>query len=319
VSRAAKKAILVATVDYWALAWYELNDDGNALRLLARAIGRLVHVREWGWLAYDGQRWSSEDGKRLANLMALEVSRGMRDEIAALREREKMPPLITATMRDDRILNLSAWRVQSGNATKTRSMLEQASNLNEFTRRMADFDADLLAVNCLNKTLRFVAVPAAERISEDAETPEWKVEAAEHDPADHITRVTGCEWNGKAEMAPWEAHIAAVLPSAEVRWYFQKIMGYAALGLREEQIFVMLQGKGGDGKSTTMDVIRTVLGLYAVVGNVKTFLSGMNKDAGAATPELIRFVGDTRLISVGEPKRGQALATNSSSSRAASP
>jgi putative DNA primase/helicase len=100
----------------------------------------------------------------------------------------------------------------------------------------------------------------------------------------------------------------AVLPVDEVRWYFQKIIGYAALGLTVEQIFIMLQGKGGDGKSTTMDVIRIVLGLYAVVGNVKTFLAGTLKDAGAATPELVRFVGDTRLISVGEPKRGQALA-----------
>lgn len=291
-------SIPIGVIDPWRLAWFKTNDDGNALRLAARAGGRLVHVAKWGWLAYDGCRWSAEDGQRLANLAAIEVSRGMIDEIEALEERKADPPEgMTADDLGERIKLLRQHAVTSGNAPKTKALLEQASNLPDFNRVLEEFDTDLYAINCLNKTLRF------EKAVEG-----WAVKAYDHDPADHITRVTACAWNPTADMAAWEQHMEAVLPNAAVRRYFQKIIGYAATGLTVEQIFVMLQGKGGDGKSTTMDVIRIVLGLYAIVGNVKTFLSGANKDAGAATPELVRFVGDTRLISVGEPKARQALA-----------
>lgn len=293
-------AVRVPVVDPLRLAWLALNDDGNAQRLLARVGGRLVHVREWGWLANDGRRWSTEDGSRLASLMAIDVARGMRDEIEALQEMKASPPDgFSADDIDERITNLRKHAVNSGNSSKTRAMLEQAATFDQFNRRMDEFDADLYALNVLNVTLRFVR---------DAEKAPWRVEDRPHDPNDHITRIAGARWDPKADTKGWRAHMAEVLPDDDVRWFFQKLIGYAATGLTDEQIFAMLQGKGGDGKSTTMDVIRIVLGLYAVVGNVKTFLSGQQRDAGAATPELVRFVGDTRLISIGEPKRGQAMA-----------
>ena len=293
--------VLMTTVDPAALAWRELNDSGNADRFVARAGGLLVHVRGLEWVAYDGARWSAEDGGRLAQLKAMEVARGMRDEIEALADmaasRNPLPAWLTAEMLEERILSLRKHAVTSGNAPKTKAMLDQAAALPDLNRHRDDFDCDPLTLNVANRTLRFV---------EGREG--WTLVDAPHDPADLLTRVCATDWEPQATNAAWAAHMEAVLPDPDVRWFFQKLMGYVATGKTEEQIFILLQGKGGDGKSTVINVLRTVLGDYAVVGNVKTFLTEAHSAAGAATPELVRFVGDTRLISLQEPKRGQALA-----------
>lgn len=294
------RALAMATVDPAALAWKELNDSGNAERFVAHAGGLLCHVRDWGWVAYDGHRWSTEDGARLAQLKAMQVARGMREEIDALADMmdaKAMPKWATQAMVEDRILNLRKHAVTSGNAPKTKAMLDQAAALPDLNRQRDDFDADLLVLNAANRTLRFLP-------GEDG----WRVADAPHDPEDLITRMCGADWDPEATNALWEAHMRAVLPDDAVRWFFQKLMGYCATGKTDEQIFILLQGKGGDGKSTAINVIRNVLGGYAVVGSVASFLSSTQKNAGDATPELIRFVGDTRLISLQEPKRGQAMA-----------
>ncbi len=283
------------------LAWRELNDSGNADRFVVHAAGRLVHVRDWGWVAYDDRRWSTEDGARLAQLKAMEVARGMRDEIEALAElaggTAPLPRWLTREMLEERIVALRKHAVVSGNASRTTAMLDQAAALAELNRHRDDFDVDPMVINTRNRTLRFVE-------GEEG----WRLTDAPHDPADLITRVCATDWEPGATNAMWDQVMADVLPDPAVRWFFQKLIGYVATGKTDEQIFVLLQGKGGDGKSTVINALRTVLGSYAVVGNVKTFLSDANKGADGATPELVRFVGDTRLISLQEPKRGQALA-----------
>ncbi len=298
-------AIPVIVPDPWDLAWHELNDQGNADRFVAHAGGLLLHVRGWGWIAYRDGCWSREDGERLAALKAMEVARHMREEVRALNEaleNRKLPKGMTEEMLQGRIEALAKHANQSGNANRTKAMLEQASKLDVLNRSIEDFDSDPLALNVANGTLRF----------RQDRGGEWGVSFRLHDPADLITRKASVEWiedeKARVPNAEWLKHLKTALPNEDVRWFFQKLMGYCATGLTLEQIFVLLQGKGGDGKSTAMNVLRIVLGGYAVSGNVKSFIDTRDSDAGGPTPELIRFVGDTRLISLQEPKRGKALA-----------
>lgn len=296
----AKAGFIVEVVDPWALAWKELNDQGNADRLVAHAGGKLIYVRSWGWLAYDSGHWSREDGERLARLKAMDVARGMRAEMEALQQRLEQRPLpdgMTEDFLEARIEALSKHATKSGDSSRTKAMLEQAANLDVLNRREEEFDSDPLALNTRNRTLRF-------RKGEGG----WEVHAALHDPEDLLTRQCAADWEPGAVNAMWIRHMETVLPDPAVRWFFQKLIGYCATGLNVEQIFVILQGKGGDGKSTAMNALRIVMGSYAVSGKVQTFLDGPDTDAGGATPELVRFVGDTRLISIQEPKRGKALA-----------
>ncbi|QIG79978.1 DNA primase family protein [Stakelama tenebrarum] len=299
-------AIPVIVPDPWDLAWHEMNDQGNADRFVAHAGGLLLHVRGWGWVAYRDGCWSRDDGERLAALKAMEVARHMREEVRALNEAltgdRRRPDGMTEDMLQGRIEALAKHANQSGNANRTKAMLEQAARLDVLNRSIEDFDADPLALNVANGTLRF-------RRDGDGQ---WGMTFRPHDPTDLITRKATAEWiedeAARVENAEWLKHLETALPGAEVRWFFHKLMGYCATGLTLEQIFILLQGRGGDGKSTAINVLRIVLGGYAVSGNVKSFIDTGDRDAGGPTPELIRFVGDTRLISLQEPKRGKALA-----------
>ena len=302
-----KRAVLMVTVDPLALCWREMSDLGNAERLEVRAGGKLVHVREWGWVAYNGIRWSAEDGQRLAMLKTHEVARGIRDEIAALSEipdeelRTRFGEWCTTERRQDRVINLHKHAVQSGNASKATAMLAQAATLDELNRRMDDFDSDLLVVNTANRTLRF------RRTKDAPEGRRWHIVEAPHDPADLLTRAMTCDYDTKAEAPGWHKHLETVLPDPAVRAYFQQVIGYALSGLTVEQCMFMLQGKGGDGKSTTMNILRELMGGYGVAADVQTFMAAGQRSGADATPDLVRLAGDTRLVCTQEPKRGSAI------------
>jgi len=117
-----------------------------------------------------------------------------------------------------------------------------------------------------------------------------------------------CEWTPGAECSLWLKHLQTVLPDPAVRTYLQQVLGYALSGLTIEQCMFLLQGRGGDGKSTTMDVVRTLMGGYAVAADVKTFTAeGTARSGAEASPDLARLAGDTRLVCTQEPKRNVAL------------
>lgn len=291
----------VAVADPEQMAWYELNDIGNAKRLRDLAGGKLLWVEDH-WAAYDDQRWADEDGELRAQKLAQDMARHVPAEAAALEKRLDIGKDRNGTSLDEafkgviegRIDELRKHAVLSGNVNKTSGALTQAKS--EMAVRRDDFDADLMALNTPSGTLRFVQGPDG-----------WTVVERPHDPTDRISRVTMVPWNAKATCPNWISHIETVLPHAETRRFFQSCLGYALTGEIREQCIFLLQGKGGDGKSTTMDVVRDVMGGYGVVAGVESFLAGQVRSGADASPDMARLGGDTRLVSTGEPKIGAAL------------
>ncbi|WP_310498296.1 phage/plasmid primase, P4 family [Sandarakinorhabdus sp.] len=286
----------MAVVDNGRLAWLEANDIGNAERLKARFGNRLAwlpHVQSWAF--YEGRYWSVEDGPRQAMLAAQVTVRAIADEIDAMKalaERSQdWPEWMTAALLRARISTLAQWRIKAGNSNRLSGLLMQATAM--MTVADEAFDADPLAINCRNGTLRL-----------------WREDGVpvmqlfDHDPADRLTKMARVDWNPKAVAPSWERHLATCLPSGDVRAFFQQAMGYCATGLTDEQCVFLLQGKGGDGKSTSMLVIMHVLGSYALTAGVNTFLtSGKVKDGGGPSSDVARLSGDLRLVSAGEPKK----------------
>lgn len=326
----------IATIDPVRLAWEELSDLGNAERLKARAGGRLAHVHEWGWLAYDGVRWSAEDGQRLASLAAHQVARDMRGEIAAIGPAAVPDEQLEKTfgawcvpeVRKTRLVELRKWAVSSGMAARTTAMLQQAAHL--LDRPRDSFDKDPLTINTLSHTLRIRRVPVSSadpaaparspsRPPNSVTVPEtgsgsgpmreyvWTVEPSAHDAGDMLTRATACDYDPAAECRVFRGHIETVLPDPEVRRHFQELLGYALAGKRTEQIMLIVQGRGSDGKSTAMDMFLEMMGSYGVSADVQTFIAGPQRSAADASPDLARLAGDTRFVLTAEPKRGQAL------------
>ncbi|MEL6259275.1 MAG: DNA primase, partial [Pseudomonadota bacterium] len=69
----------------------------------------------------------------------------------------------------------------------------------------------------------------------------------------------------------------------------------------------MLQGRGGDGKSLTMAILRAALGDYSIVSDVKTWLSVGPRGGDGPSEDRARFAGASRLVSTAEPPTGSAL------------
>jgi putative DNA primase/helicase len=79
------------------LMWFELNDLGNAKRLIRLAGGvfgdddevllsgaRLLYLRDHGWIAFDGRRWNLAHGQAMARKLAHKVAEGLFGQAKAL-------------------------------------------------------------------------------------------------------------------------------------------------------------------------------------------------------------------------------------------
>lgn len=282
------------------LAWLELSDLGNAMRLEKRAGDRLIWVKDVGWFGWDGKSWRLDDGERLAIRLAHETARGIAEEARYIRELMKEPEHQDKgeehlEMLEERANKLSGWAVRSGDRNRTAAMLVQAQAY--LNVRAEDLDPDPLALNVQNGILRF------RRFGPDS----WDCVLEPHAPEARMTKIAAVAYDPGAGAPSWQRHMVTCLPDEEVRTYFQSVIGYSMTGVTREQIFVALQGLGGDGKSTSVNIVRRVAGDYAMTTDVKTWLEGGMRSGADASPDLARLAGDVRLVSTSEPPRGSVL------------
>lgn len=283
--------------DAGELAWYPCNDRGNARRLKARAQG-LLHWVDMGemagyWIGYADGRWNRSTGEMQARLLADEVADCLREEAMALAQQVKdgrLPSGMTEEVAKDRVAEIRSWANKSGNAAQTEGMLKKAKPIMSVSAEM--FDRDLYAFNIANGTLRFLQ-------AEDG----WQVRLDPHDPADMISRIASVEYDPRAQCSQWLARLDHLQPEPDQREMFRRIMGYALLGVRSEQKWVVAQGRGGDGKGVTVAVLSTIFGDYYRHADVQTFLKGGTKSGSDHSEDLARLGGDTRLVTCDEPER----------------
>jgi putative DNA primase/helicase len=170
-----------------------------------------------------------------------------------------------------------------------------------------EVDTNPFAFNLRNCTLFF-------RLEKREERPEnapsgwrarerWVVERREHDAADMISRMADIDYEPNAECPEWVSRLETIQPEADQRALFQQIHGYSLLGVRDEQKFVLSQGRGGDGKSLTYAVIAEMMGSYYAHADVQTFLAGARKSGSDHSSDLARLSGDIRLVTCDEPEK----------------
>lgn len=288
------------------LARYDLSDLGNARRFIRMAGGvfdamgdvelgacTVLYLRQRGWIAFDGRRFDLDRGEDLARRHATRVVGALFDQMqirAAEGEANGWSPRMIQSFRD--------FAVSAGNAGRLNGMMSVAESF--LTVDITDFDQDPMALNCRNGVLRF-------RFGDDgAPVMTWQ---AGHDPRDRFTRMTACDYDREASATLFRGTLDFALPVAEDRVYVHKAMGYSSTGSTEEQKFFVLQGKGGDGKSTIVNAVRQTLGTYATVTAIETFLDTGLKRGSEASPDVAALAGDTRFIAAGEPPSGSKLAT----------
>jgi putative DNA primase/helicase len=266
------------------------------LRLIAGE--KLVFTPEKGWLSWDDYRFSEEDGDALA--------RGQAHKVVEFIKREEHPKLKAWVPPPDgvndskvyaklleahkkRVAALWRFAIQTGNSYRTAGLLQQAQVKYYKLLRKMDPDGDW--INTKSGMLNVV-----------------NMEVRDCAPADLCTRVTGAKFNPDSKAPVWKKHLEKVQPDPEMRKYLQRVLGYAALqDGNPEQCFFMFRGKGGDGKSVTLNAVREVVGDYVQTADISTFLHDSRKSGAGPSPDLARLAGGTRLVLCSEPPAGARL------------
>lgn len=291
-----------------------LNDTGNARRVMARHGLDLAYVEEWGWGAWDGQRWRFDDGDARALIKAHETAEAIFDEAAAMSDfEEPEPEKPTCDRKGATGADLAAWQrwerwekrrkrhwatvadvrdfaLASGNRGRAESMLATAAPY--LRRRHDEFDSEVFAINVTNGTLRL----DSERV---ALYPPRR--------ADRATKCATVAYDPNASCPKWRQFIADIFPaSPEMGVLVQRWLGYCLTGSISEQRAVIFEGQGANGKSTMMNVVASILGDYVQTVPVETFLHQERKSGSGPSPDIARLVG-ARLVRTSEPEPGSRL------------
>jgi putative DNA primase/helicase len=320
------------------------NDTGNGARLLHHFGADLLHVRNVGWHAWAGTHWENEGGNEMATrrahktaeriLLEADVMAATPKEQAAIdaasQARDAMGAIEKSKGQVDarkdqqwqmlsRVVDAGAeaqaalkgrqiarrkYSVSSGNAGKVRGMLDQA--LPYRTVKIDALDADPLAFNVLNGTLRFVCdeMPDPDASDHSGKTiKQWRVELTEHRQRDHITKVAPVEYDKDARCPHFDVAVKRFLPIEPVRDFVQRFHGYALTGMVGEQCFVFSYGTGANWKSTFVEIVARIMGPYCATINFESLSGDQQRSGSGPSPDLARLPG-ARLVRASEPERG---------------
>lgn len=114
-------------------------------------------------------------------------------------------------------------------------------------------------------------------------------------------------WEPKEECPEWRAMLDRCFPGeSDTVDYLQRLIGYGITGRTTEQIFVLLHGRGANGKSTFMDTLSYVFGPYVETIPVEILMNTKQRDGEAPAPQLAKMRG-ARIVLTSESERGGLL------------
>lgn len=321
------------------LMWFELNDLGNAKRLIRLAGGvfgdddqvelggaRLLYLRDHGWIAFDGRRWNLAHGPALARKLAHRVAEGLFAQARAMQEHQSgkkgapaaAPEPVDASATNEAERREAALDAQPAVRGKRDKPDPIVAEFYEFARSSGNAGRTEAMLRQAESYL-LVELDAFDRdpLSFNVRNgtlryvkrgKEWALTFRQaHDPADRITRLMEVDYEADAAAPKWEASLAKWQPTEPMRDFLRRISGYGVTGDTSEQGFFIYQGLGGDGKSTFIGAIRRILGDYAATSDVKTFLDTGQRSGADASSDVARLAGETRMVCTAEPPRGAKL------------
>jgi putative DNA primase/helicase len=121
-------------------------------------------------------------------------------------------------------------------------------------------------------------------------------------PSDYITKMAGCLCASPETPHPvWTAFLERIAPDPELRAFLQRFVGYCLTGATNEHKFVFAYGTGANGKSTFINTISAIMGDYATVADVGTFIAA----ATERHPTDVAKLHGYRLVVAQETEKGR--------------
>jgi len=123
------------------------------------------------------------------------------------------------------------------------------------------------------------------------------------DPLDYMTKTTACSAAVPGTPHPqWSAFLDRITAgNVELQCFLQRYIGYCCTGLTTEHAFVFAYGTGANGKSTFINTIARILGDYATVADMGTFIASQNE----RHPTDLAKLRGARLVVAQETQRGR--------------
>lgn len=274
-----------------SLDGFPLSTRGNVMRVLSEHKPTLRHSWEMSqWFAWDGARWRKDDGGFVFSLVQKRISK-MNEMLKSKKVTIEKPD--SEEVRRKKLALREAISKHVNRSERTAAMKE-AMELTSWQPTIKVEPGQLDAHDDLLNTRSGVVNTLT-------------LKQRKHDPDQYHTMVTTAGYDSSAECPRWLEFVRwAMCGDEELVQFLQRAVGYSATGHMREQVFFLCYGIGGNGKSTFIDTVMTVLGDYAKNCDIELFLQAPSQRAGTANEELLALRG-IRFVYAFEPNEGRAL------------
>lgn len=262
-------------------AGFALNDYGNALRMRERFADWLFFGANGGWYGWNESFWDSTSDDGLGLDYARRQLESFKQEYQALvlqgpRETE------TEEAHAKRLERFFSFSTASGNIQRTKAMVEHAKRV-MLGHDLSALDTHHFHFNTKNSML-LVGRDGVEKFDPDKKLL--------------LTKCSVVDYDANADCPRFVEFIDSVFPDPGVRGYVHRMLGYMLTGSTAEQKLFIWLGKGRNGKTTLLNILRHILGSYCKTLPYASFILKGN-GASEMRPAMSELPG-RRLVAVSE-------------------
>jgi putative DNA primase/helicase len=264
---------------------YPRTEQGNVQRFVDQ-FGHEFRYDRVGkrWLKWDGQRWAKDQTGAVYQAVATACDNILDEEVR------------NAPSDSEKNAWYSHWR-QSQSWRGIDNAVKLAATHPKLVVLPEALDRQKWALNVENGVL----------LLHRNHQVDGQVQLLAHDPGLLLTRLAPVEYDPTARCPRFLRFLVEIFDhKREVIRYVQRALGYCLTGDTREQCFFMPYGLGMNGKSTLLNVVRGILGDYAMSTPATTFTSADRSDHGPRN-DLARLKG-ARVVTAIELEHGKKLA-----------
>lgn len=254
---------------------FPCTDYGNAERLVARDGRDLRYCQGIGWLVWDGRRWRHDDSGEVMR-RAKAMSRAILAEALG-------------SNNEDERKRIAQWAFKSETEPRLRAAITLAESEEPIVVRTDELDANPWLLTALNGTVDLKSGKLHHHRREDL-----------------ITKLAPVSYDPDAPSLRWEMLLTRVTGGdADLATFLQRLAGYTACGVTDEEILCFVHGPGSTGKTTFVETLKSVLGDYSATSDFESFLE--RRGDGGIRNDIARLAG-TRMVCSTEVQDGKRLA-----------